>query len=79
MGTAMKRPPSFPPLPPRNCLSVQFLPHVVRFSPGPVPVPVHLQLDRLPPCCSLYIWLLQKLLPASLRDLHNDVTVIKRI
>lgn len=37
MGTAMKRPPSFPPLPPRNRLSVQFLPHVRVSHPSPSP------------------------------------------
>lgn len=37
MGTAMKRPPSFPPLPPRNCLSAQFLPHVCVSHPSPSP------------------------------------------
>lgn len=34
-ATVMERPPSFPPLPPRNCLSVQFLPHVSTSHPSP--------------------------------------------
>lgn len=56
-GTATERPPSFPPLPPRNCLSVQFLPHVSVSHT----VPVHPQLDAVSPpplfYCSVHIWL----------------------